>query len=300
MPANGREPHGGRSGRPAPITCGPGRRDRTVLRRALGEPARVGSDGVNDEPAQNAARILTLVAALNRHDRATRGHSERVRAFNDLIAEELRLVQPARDRLRWAVLLHDVGKARGAGPDPQQAGKADRGRVGRAATPSRGGRSHRRAVVGLVGSVGSGHCGAPRTLGRHRLPPRAGGWGHQPRRAHRRRGRRLRGHDHPSPLPAARERRRRPCRACPLRRYPVRPSRRPGVPQRLAGQAPAGHGPGLWLARLPFIGALPSLKGPVATAGRSGLAAAGTATGVGALAVLGGGDRTVSVGTGPP
>ena len=53
-------------------------------------------------------------------------------------------------------------------------------------------------------------------------------------------------------------------------------------------------GPVSWLAQLPFIGALPSLKGPVATAGRSGLAAAGAATGVGALAVLG------AIGPNPP
>ncbi len=66
--------------------------------------------GIDDEPAVAAERILILAASLNRHDRATRGHSERVRAFNDLIAEELRLPPADRDRLRWAALLHDVGK----------------------------------------------------------------------------------------------------------------------------------------------------------------------------------------------
>jgi putative nucleotidyltransferase with HDIG domain len=61
-------------------------------------------------PRDAAAQILTLMGALTVHDRRTRGHSERVRAFNDLLADEMRLSQRARDRLRWAALLHDIGK----------------------------------------------------------------------------------------------------------------------------------------------------------------------------------------------
>jgi putative nucleotidyltransferase with HDIG domain len=66
--------------------------------------------GIEDDPARAAETILTLVAALNLHDRKTRGHSERVRALTDMLAEELRLDRDARDRLRWAALLHDIGK----------------------------------------------------------------------------------------------------------------------------------------------------------------------------------------------
>jgi putative nucleotidyltransferase with HDIG domain len=62
------------------------------------------------EPVTTAVEILTLVTALSAHDRRTRGHSERVRAYTDLIADELRLPQADRDRLRWSALLHDVGK----------------------------------------------------------------------------------------------------------------------------------------------------------------------------------------------
>jgi hypothetical protein len=61
---------------------------------------------------QSAERILALVSALGRHDRRTRGHSERVRAFTDLIGIRMGLPQRDRDRLRWASLLHDIGKLR--------------------------------------------------------------------------------------------------------------------------------------------------------------------------------------------
>ena len=66
--------------------------------------------GVDPEPARAAEQILGLVAALSAHDRKTRGHSERVRAFTDLLAGELRIPEVERDHLRWAALLHDVGK----------------------------------------------------------------------------------------------------------------------------------------------------------------------------------------------
>ena len=68
------------------------------------------SAGVRDEPARAAEQIITLVGALAMHDRRTRGHSERVRAFTDLLSEELKLSPMDRERLRWAALLHDVGK----------------------------------------------------------------------------------------------------------------------------------------------------------------------------------------------
>lgn len=66
--------------------------------------------GADDEPTRAAEVILALVGALHAHDRHTRGHSERVRWFTDLLAEELKLAPADRDRLRWASLLHDIGK----------------------------------------------------------------------------------------------------------------------------------------------------------------------------------------------
>ena len=77
------------------------------LRRRIDE-AR--SQGISDEPTVAAEQIVALAATLSAHDRRTRGHAERVRAFTDLIAEELRLPDDDRDRLRWSALLHDVGK----------------------------------------------------------------------------------------------------------------------------------------------------------------------------------------------
>jgi putative nucleotidyltransferase with HDIG domain len=69
------------------------------------------SDSATDVTAAQAAeRVLTLAAALNTHDRRTRGHSERVRALTDLIASDMGLSKHDTERLRWAALLHDIGK----------------------------------------------------------------------------------------------------------------------------------------------------------------------------------------------
>lgn len=61
-------------------------------------------------PQHAATTLLEIIANLGRHDRATRGHSERVRAYSELIAEELGLDPHTREQLRWAGLIHDVGK----------------------------------------------------------------------------------------------------------------------------------------------------------------------------------------------
>ncbi|MEM9200478.1 MAG: HD-GYP domain-containing protein [Actinomycetota bacterium] len=57
-----------------------------------------------------AADLLVLVKELSKHDPLTRGHSERVRAYSDLIAEELGLSRTERNKLAWGALAHDVGK----------------------------------------------------------------------------------------------------------------------------------------------------------------------------------------------
>jgi HD-GYP domain-containing protein (c-di-GMP phosphodiesterase class II) len=66
--------------------------------------------GVTGGEVAHMQTVLELVAALSVHDRQTRGHSERVRVFTDLISEEMKLAPGDRARLRWAALLHDIGK----------------------------------------------------------------------------------------------------------------------------------------------------------------------------------------------
>ena len=71
----------------------------------------VQSGGLSDDTPQIAAeRLLSLVAQLSAHDRATRGHTERVRAYADLVAEQLGFSDEERHKLHWAGLLHDIGK----------------------------------------------------------------------------------------------------------------------------------------------------------------------------------------------
>jgi len=80
----------------------------TRLTRAVTDAADASDAGSTASEA--LARVLILLAALARHDSRTRGHSERVSAFNDLIAAEIGLSQGDRAKLRWAALLHDIGK----------------------------------------------------------------------------------------------------------------------------------------------------------------------------------------------
>jgi putative nucleotidyltransferase with HDIG domain len=96
------------------------------VRRLEERISRAKQAGVEDDPAKAARQILELVAALSAHDRKTRGHSERVRAYTDMLAGELDLGDEDRDRLRWVALLHDIGKLRVPGKILNKAGKPDR------------------------------------------------------------------------------------------------------------------------------------------------------------------------------
>ena len=85
--------------------------DRLRLALLAGSTRALTSTARDDSPAGRAAvRVLALLAQVARHDASTRRHTERVRAYVDLIAEELGLAEGDRDLLRWAALLHDVGK----------------------------------------------------------------------------------------------------------------------------------------------------------------------------------------------
>ncbi len=65
-----------------------------------------------ETPTEAAAKLLGMANALSSHDRATRGHTERVRAYAQLIGEEMGLKTHELEMLRWSALIHDVGKLR--------------------------------------------------------------------------------------------------------------------------------------------------------------------------------------------
>ena len=80
------------------------------VRRLEARLAETQDDSASREEARTAETILSLSVALRSHDRRTRGHAERVRVFTDLLGEELQLSDADRYRLRWAALMHDIGK----------------------------------------------------------------------------------------------------------------------------------------------------------------------------------------------
>ena len=77
------------------------------LAKRLAELESPDFDGTQDRAAR---LIVELSASLSRHDRLTRGHSERVRAYTALIAQEMELSPEDSNKLQWAALIHDVGK----------------------------------------------------------------------------------------------------------------------------------------------------------------------------------------------
>lgn len=82
---------------------------RSGTAHQLSEKLRSG-DSLGETPSEAAENLLTLVATIGRHDRITRGHSERVRAYADLIGEQVGLSMSDREKLHWSALLHDAGK----------------------------------------------------------------------------------------------------------------------------------------------------------------------------------------------
>ncbi|WP_328702993.1 HD-GYP domain-containing protein [Arenibaculum pallidiluteum] len=78
--------------------------EAAVLRLEPARRAEAVDDGYLDDVA---AAFATVIDAKSPY---TRGHSERVAVFTDLIAEAMDLEDAPRRRLRRAALLHDIGK----------------------------------------------------------------------------------------------------------------------------------------------------------------------------------------------
>ncbi len=93
----------------APSRFGHALRSGTVTQLAKLRDDHLANGRFTDETTYSQY-LLALADAIGQHDRLTRGHSERVRAYADLIAEELELSDLDRRKLHWSALLHDVGK----------------------------------------------------------------------------------------------------------------------------------------------------------------------------------------------
>jgi HD-GYP domain-containing protein (c-di-GMP phosphodiesterase class II) len=89
---------------------------RFALARRTGKPSDLRAslkrarESGHDDDARRMQTVIELVLALSVYDPASRGHSERVRVFTDLLTKELKIPESGRNRLRWAALLHDIGK----------------------------------------------------------------------------------------------------------------------------------------------------------------------------------------------
>jgi len=79
-------------------------------RRLERQVAETRASGLPSDPGEAACAVVEMIGAIGDHDRRTRGHSERVRLYADLIGEELNLSPEERQKLQWGALLHDLGK----------------------------------------------------------------------------------------------------------------------------------------------------------------------------------------------
>lgn len=81
-----------------------------ALRSGMGKRLAEQTSELSSDAQEAAVQALNLVNALGEHERLTRGHTERVRAYADLIGQEMGLNDEELNKLRWGVLLHDIGK----------------------------------------------------------------------------------------------------------------------------------------------------------------------------------------------
>ena len=126
---------------------------RSMSGKTLERRINEGNADVSDHQA-SAEEMVALLARLSRHDRVTRGHSERVRAYSIMLGEEIGLSPDELERLNWAALIHDIGKLEVPYEVLNKEGKAQRHRVGDATPTSGGGSVLHRAPPAVVGRLG--------------------------------------------------------------------------------------------------------------------------------------------------
>ena len=89
-------------------------RFRTAMRartgRHLARDAAASGAGPASPNQIAAETLVTLLARLSAHDRLTRGHAERVRAYSVMLGEQIGLSPDDIEKLNWAALAHDLGK----------------------------------------------------------------------------------------------------------------------------------------------------------------------------------------------
>lgn len=68
------------------------------------------STDIASAKSRQADHLVELVGRINRHEAIMWGHGDRVRSYCEQIATELDITGADLERLRWAALLHDVGK----------------------------------------------------------------------------------------------------------------------------------------------------------------------------------------------
>ena len=82
----------------------------TALRAGATKKLKATVHTLPKDEGEAAREAITLITAFNKHDRLTRGHIERVRAYGEMIGTEMGLADEDLNKLRWGLILHDVGK----------------------------------------------------------------------------------------------------------------------------------------------------------------------------------------------
>ncbi len=180
--------------------------------------------------------VAGFAQALEESDRYTRGHSERVAMYAELLAVGIGLPDGEVETVVKAGLMHDIGKIGIRYELINKPGKLSPEEVSMFREhPDKGRRIL--APIPCMRAPDRGRLVPPRVLRRRRLPARPGQGQHPAARPHRRHRRRLRRDDQRPRLPPRAQARGRGGRDRALLRHPVRPGAGRAVPRPHRGAA---------------------------------------------------------------